>query len=162
MKGDRERCLEAGMDAYVAKPIQADDLFAVIERMAPPPAEPPNGPAHNGAVDWDKALVSVGGDHDILRALVEVFLDTCPQWMDDLLRAVQRQDAVAVRRLAHSIKGTMGQFGVHGACEAAGHLESMGERRDFSGAQDAYAALHRELQALEPVFESFAHATSGA
>src|SRR5262249_51179652 len=109
MKGDRERCLAAGMDAHVSKPVRANELLETIERtvkpIGPPELPKAKGPGGDGLVDWPMALKAVGGDREILRELVSVFLEVCPEWLERLREAVGRPDAAEIRRLAHSVKG---------------------------------------------------------
>jgi PAS domain S-box-containing protein len=163
MKGDRERCLQAGMDAYLSKPIQADDLFAAIERAAPaalPPDEPDRTPPAE-LVDWDGALEAVGGDRDILRELVTIFLETVPQWLAKLGEAVAGRDAATVRRLAHTVRGSVAQFGARAAQSAAERLESLSKEEGLAGAAEAYAGLEEELERLRPALDRYAHAGVG-
>jgi two-component system sensor histidine kinase/response regulator len=156
MKGDRERCLEAGMDGYVSKPVQARELFDVIERMVPA-AAPADGQedAAEVAVDWDKALRSVGGDREILRELVGVFLGECPQWLAELREALARADARVVRRLAHNLKGSLGQLGAGEVAAVAQRLETMALQEELAGAPEVHALLEQRLHHLQPVLAGF-------
>jgi PAS domain S-box-containing protein len=151
MKGDRERCLSAGMDGYIAKPVQAGELFAAIESLVP--ASPDTAPPA-AVLDLEGALGQVGGDRELLRELVQVFLDEWPRWRAELRQAVARRDAAGLRNVAHTIKGTMGQFGARAAWAAAQRLETMGQEGNLDGADEAGAALATELERLEPVLAS--------
>jgi CheY-like chemotaxis protein/HPt (histidine-containing phosphotransfer) domain-containing protein len=153
MKGDRERCLAAGMDDYLPKPIQAHELLAVIERAVPPaPAESGESEA---PVDWAAARKAVGGDDEILRDLAGVFLQTSPRWLEELGAAVSRRDVAAVRRLAHTMKGSLSQLGATAARAAAERLESLGQGGDLGGADEARAALEAEVRRLGPLLSRF-------
>jgi two-component system, sensor histidine kinase and response regulator len=153
MKGDRERCLAAGMDDYLPKPIQAHELLAVIERAVPPA---PAGAREAGEpLDWAAALKAVGGDEDILRELAGVFLEASPRWLEELHAAVSRRDAAGVRRLAHTVKGSLGQLGATAARQAAQRLEAMGQADDLAGAADACAALEAEVRRVGPPLSRF-------
>ena len=164
MKGDRERCLEAGMDDYLAKPIQADDLFRVLEAITPSTGrEPPpavqaavTSPSSPGPVNWAEALKRVGGDAGLLSELLTVFLAELPHWRTGLRQASAERDCEKLRQLAHTIKGAMGQFGVQSAYAAALHLEMRGKEKDISGGQAALQALDRELDTLVPIFAEYA------
>jgi CheY-like chemotaxis protein len=154
MKGDRERCLEAGMDGYVAKPIRAQELFEVLETLASVRAEPaPNAaapPPPDAALDEAEALRHTGGDPELLRELAGIFLDSCPKQLSELRDAVTRRDSPAVRREAHRLKGELRTFGARAASEAAQRLETMGRAGELDQAEEAYAALEDALTRLLP------------
>jgi PAS domain S-box-containing protein len=161
MKGDRERCLAAGMDGYVSKPIRADELFAALEAAVPPAAEgepaaapappaPPPPPETEPVFDEAAALARVDGDRDLLKTLVELFFETCPEQLTQLRAAVAAGDAATVRRLAHTIKGAVGTFGAGPAVEAAARLETMAREGTLGGAEEARAALDAAVERLKP------------
>jgi signal transduction histidine kinase/CheY-like chemotaxis protein len=152
MKGDRERCLEAGMDAYVAKPIQAHELFAVMSRLAPAAGavSPCPPPATHGGLEMAAALEWVNGNREILREIAGVFLDTYPGQLAELREAVGRADCKAVRRLAHGLRGSVSAFGATAAAEAAQRLEARAAAGDLADAGDLCAALSQALARLEP------------
>ncbi len=164
MTGDRERCLEAGMDRYIAKPIRARELLEAIDSLAPPvpTPTPPSAeePSAAGVVDWGVALQRVGGDHELLRELVAVYLDEYPRWLTELHGVVARQEAIGLQRLAHTIKGCMGQFGAEAAFSAAQRLEMMGREGRLAGAEEACAVLEMELERVGPVLARFVRAGS--
>ena len=151
MKGDREFCLEAGMDGYITKPIRFPALMQAIEDLTPAvePDTPGRGPSE-GVLDRAVALESVGGDLVLLKQLVDLFLDDQPRIMADLRAAVGQGDAAGVHRAAHTLNGTMSHFGALAAYEAAKGLELMGRAGDLVGAAEAFAALEKEMIRLEP------------
>jgi PAS domain S-box-containing protein len=155
MKGDRERCLEAGMDGYISKPIQAGELHAALERLAAKPSTDrptTDGLSADGTrlLDEDGAMARVGGDRDLLRSLVGIFFDCCPAYLEDLHAAIRRRDAVGINRSAHTIKGMFGNLGAIQLVEAARELERMGHDNDLEGAEDAWEALQQALNAVRP------------
>ena len=157
MKGDRERCLEAGMDGYVSKPIQTRDLYAAVAALGPAesaaaPEEFDRGPAsaEGALVDPAEALARVGGDWELLRSLTEVFFDSYPAQLEQLREAIGRGDGETVYRLAHTLVGAVGIFGATPAVEAAGRLEAMGRRGDLAGAEEAYRRLDAAVARLRP------------
>src|SRR5262249_56867059 len=107
--------------------------------------------ARGEGVDGAGALRQVGGDDDLLRELVGVFLDECPRWLTELRTAVTGKETAGVRRVAHTIKGSMGQFGAQAAFTAAQRLEMMGREGKLAGAEEACAELEKELERVQPV-----------
>jgi PAS domain S-box-containing protein len=159
MKGDREKCLAAGMDGYVAKPIQAQELYAALDALAAPAAEAPPPEAEFGGdegIDWPAALGRVGGDPDLLRELIQVFLEEWPVWRTKLRQALAEADPAGVRRLAHSVKGAMAQFGAESARQAAQTLEAIGQSGKLAGAEEALGVLETDVGRLAPLLDAIA------
>ncbi len=157
LKGDRERCLEAGMDAYLSKPVSFRDLYLVLAKLADRITARPsvaaseetsrtmNDPA-SPVYDREVALTRVGGDEELLQELTEVFLTDSPKWLADLHRAAAAGNAVDLRRAAHTIKGAVGYFGADEAGAAADRLQELGRAGDVPA---AVAFAHQLEQALE-------------
>ena len=153
MKGDRERCLAAGMDEYISKPIAADELLQLIDRMniAPaaisPPREDSAAEDTSGNIrereevdaqlfDPAKALSRLGGDTELLKELIGVFLEDLPTQMQAIEAAISGADADGLRRAAHSLKGAVGNFAAETTRQEALALEQLGSdgRLDEVGA----------------------------
>jgi PAS domain S-box-containing protein len=161
MKGDKERCLAAGMDGYVAKPVRPQELYAALDAVlparpaaAPGPPAPPTAPAAS-PVDWAAALEHLGGDPGLLRDLIGLFLAEYPEWLAQARRAAAAGDAAALKRAAHNLKGSMAHFGAHEAFEAARKLEIMGRDGILGGAVEACAELTRQLERVHPVLAAY-------
>jgi two-component system, sensor histidine kinase and response regulator len=158
MKGDQERCLAAGMDAYVSKPIRIQELFAVIDGVAAsgtPGRVPRSEPAAEEMLDWAAALEYVGGDRQLLKDLMAVFLDEYPAWLSDLHVGLAAADIGRLQRAAHKFKGTLGNFGAQVAFEAAYRLEIMGREKNLTGAADVVLLLEKELARLLPALTAW-------
>jgi signal transduction histidine kinase/CheY-like chemotaxis protein len=162
MKGDRERCLNAGMDDYLAKPIQACELFEVIVRVVP------SRPAAAAVLDAAAASEQVGGDRELLQELAQVFLEDYPNSLAGIRAAVAAGDCTGLQRAAHTLKGAVGLFGAPDAFAAALRLETMGREGVLEGAVEACATLETELlrvrQALTALLcnaDSDAHRCAG-
>ena len=145
MTGDRERCLAAGMDAYIAKPIQVHQLLNVLEQVA---VQPP-GPQHEDVFDKQRMLSSLEGDSQLLQDIVALFVQNSPKLLATIGETIARGDAVALERSAHALKGAVSNLHASGAIHAAQTLETMGHYGDISKAQEAYMELEQQIRLLE-------------
>ncbi|HWB11133.1 MAG TPA: PAS domain S-box protein [Pirellulales bacterium] len=150
MVGDRERCLESGMDDYLSKPIRARELLAAIERISAGAPIPADGHHDTSTVDWAAALERLQGDRELLEELIGVIRQEAPLLLAAVREAVQRGDAPALRLSAHTLKGSLGNFAAARAVEAAKRLELMGKTGDLSDAAQALAVLETELDRFLP------------
>ena len=149
LKEDQEKCLEAGMDGYVSKPIGYDSLYREMERLVPP--EEDKDPMSD--IDADVALEAAGGDPDLLREVLQTFFDSdYPRLLAELQEGLTAQDAGAVRAAAHGIKGVVSIFGGASAGAIALGLEDMGRRGDLTGAETALADLEREIATIKEFY----------
>lgn len=158
MHGEEQRMLDAGLDAYIPKPIAEARLFEAIERLLPPGFHrarrrtPPHGMAQvdeRGAVfDEAKVMSFVAGDHEFLTTLVELFVETAPKQLTTIREAVAAGDALALERAAHQLKGSVSNFSADRARRWAQELEQAGRAGDLSAAPAAVTSLEAELAAL--------------
>jgi CheY-like chemotaxis protein len=153
MKGDRERCLAAGMDAYVSKPIRLRELEHAIagltsvpkQREALPSKVPPDG----DKIDREALLAGVEGDRRLLREAVRLFLADYPKRLREARDAIRRGNAASLYRAAHTLKGAIGNFAAKDAFAAAQQLEAIGRDARLGGAKDVYRTLESELALLK-------------
>ena len=101
-------------------------------------------------LDESLALSRVGGDVDLLKEVVELFLDDYPDTLEKIKAAVVSRDATALEHHAHSLKGSVSTFGANRAFEAAFALEKQGRGGDLTNAQDGLLQLEKALEALRP------------
>jgi PAS domain S-box-containing protein len=161
MKGDRERCLESGMNGYVTKPIRSRDLQDALAELFPS-AEARPGPAPDGAprdttavLDWAAALHSTDGDVDLLRTVAGAFLQEAGQHSARLRAALSAGDAATLHRLGHLVKGVMGTFGATAGRTLAERLETMGRQGDLGEAAACLDALDEQLRLLTDTLAAF-------
>ena len=163
MAGDRERCLEAGMDAYVSKPIQREEFFSAIHSWggtgatgvtnsaAPPmpaagvvtaavPAESP--------CDRAEALARLDGDEELFATLVQMFADEIPNYRRGLESALAQRDIPTLAREAHTLKGLLGTFSAHRGTQFALDLEALTKTGSLEGAEDLVRKIVTEMEAV--------------
>jgi len=150
LKEYQDKCRQAGMDAYVTKPVNPEELQRTIApflaQRRQQPAEPPK-PAQP-PVQLEEALEVVGGDVDLLKDVVQMSLEECPEQVQALTAAVEQKDAHSVERSAHRLKGIMGNLGGMVAREAAQILETMGGQGNLV---DGSGALRRFVEEFQRV-----------
>jgi len=147
MEGDREKCLAAGMDGYLAKPIKPEELETAIQQVLHGGSEPSAVPAEP-PLDLSATLRAVEGDKALLTELATLFLNDCPQRLDELRQAVASDDAARTERAAHGLKGAVANFGAEAAYALAAELEAMGRRGDLAGARSVLPRLDQEVGRL--------------
>lgn len=156
LKGDRERCLEAGMDACLTKPVTSKAVDEAIARFFPssntsiqPPSAPPVE-EKKAESSWCRAtaLQRVDGDEALLNELIQIFLNEAPTQISALRHALDSADYEAVERTAHTLKGELGYLGSSAASENAKRLELCGREHDLAPALDLIAKLASEISAI--------------
>jgi two-component system sensor histidine kinase/response regulator len=159
VRGDiRERCLAAGMDGYVAKPIQDSELWQEIERVLPgnhraaTVLEPAAEPA--AALDRAAVLDRVGGNVQLLQDLITTFHDDCSRLLPGLHDALAQNNAAEVRHAAHTVKGMVSFFAAKSATSAAQALEKMGAAGDLGCAEREFVTLVSEIERLQVALQS--------
>jgi len=153
LKGDRERCLAAGMDGYLAKPIDLDQLVATVEGWGVAEASPaPAAPSASKGFDEEFALGRVAGDRKLLREVVAIFRADYPKTLRQIEAALRRRGAEELRMAAHALKGSVATFGAGEVREAALRLEQRGKGGRFAGASHDLAELKAGLRKLEKAF----------
>jgi len=152
MKGDRELCLEAGMDGYITKPIQTRVLFDIIESIGSILAKSRPGTSVGGTgvrfLDSEALLSLVGGDENLLSDIIGIFLNECTELMAAMREAIERRDAKALGFAAHSFKGSAGNFAVLEPVDLAMQLEALAGAGDLEGAESVFQELQVQVDRL--------------
>ena len=130
---DRDRCLAAGMDEYLCKPIRAKDLRGMIEHLTGQAsrsvAPAVTQEAAGDAVDWQRGFETVGGDQSLLKNLIGVFLQEQSSMQGEIEKAIATDDNTHLRLSAHSLKGASTHLGAHEVARVARELELIGEQK---------------------------------
>jgi PAS domain S-box-containing protein len=174
MKGDRERCLAAGMDGYLSKPINAQEMIQTVESLAGlggkgggkgdcPHLPDEKGDGYqmgeavrqmesvpfSGLFDLDQAVARCFGKYELFQDMVEYLFVEADAVFAQIRTAWNNADATEVARLAHRLKGTVGYLGAPQALDANRRVEAMGLSDDLTGAGEAIADLEQQVRLLQ-------------
>ena len=165
MKGDRERCLDAGMSDYVTKPIKMEDIRAMIEKWTKPvqttsgaedESKPASGrPFSSIVLDVEEAVTNLAGDRDLYREVLAMFTSSLPEQLDALRRASTNVNIQNVAAIAHSLKGSASNIGAERARQLAMRIEELAQQGDGMGAMSHIAEFEASLNELRDTIATF-------
>jgi len=154
MQGDRERCLAAGMDGYIAKPLNPKKFLETVEAIgaggASANAAAEGAQEPHGSVEAEALLARFDGNADLVRSLVKAFSEDCPKMMARIRHSLGARDAAALADASHALKGSVGNFGPSAALETAREIEKEARQGKLDGAWGVYATLEDEIARLLP------------
>ncbi len=155
LKGDRQRCLDAGMDEYISKPIDRDELLKTIDNVMksyPPVSIEPSAEV----IDIPLALSRLQGNKKLLKEIAVMFLKELPNYLSAIEEALQQGDSYKLERAGHTLKSAVGNFAAKSAFETVHAVEMAGKNGDMTGAKTAIAELIKQIDKLKPALEKIA------
>jgi len=159
MKGDREKCLEAGMDDYVSKPVRPQDLAEAINRQLKAVksetavVKGKKSPPAPSLFDPSELLEMLEGDKEIMALILNVFVEDTAVQLPALKQALEMRDNAKVRNLAHSLKGATGNIGAKSMQSLAAQIEIAGREAKLTGAEGLIASLSEQFEELKAILK---------
>jgi two-component system sensor histidine kinase/response regulator len=158
MQGDRERCLAAGMDGYIAKPLDPKKFLQTVEAAgadgAAATAVVDDGEEPEATVESETLLERFSGNKNLLRSLVKTFSKDCPNMMARIRNSLGSRDTAALADASHALKGSVGNFGPSAALETARQIEKEARQGKLDGAWEMYATLEDNIARLLPALQA--------
>lgn len=157
MHGDKERCLAAGMDYYLSKPLKSDVLYELLKQileqatLTSAPAETIQVvalPLVNPDLHFDYEQALAAGDAEILSIITPLFLDSYPRYLDNIAKALQLGQAQDLYFAAHTLKGLLGNFNALPIEKAARALEQRAKAGHTDDIEGQMAVIEREMPSL--------------
>jgi CheY-like chemotaxis protein len=149
MKNDRERCLAAGMDGYLAKPIRPQELDAVLDgcmaKRSNSPKEVSRREISDHSVNAEELLERLDGDRVFLAELTDLFRADYPRQITLIREAIQQNDAPGVKQASHALKGALSNLAASQARVMAANLECLGASGSLEPATSVLADLEKEI-----------------
>jgi len=156
MEGDRQKCLDAGMDGYVSKPIDAKTLLTTVLKLCSQPQSQnvEKTMSTEGLIDLEGLLERCGGSKDLVHKIAQKFAETGPGMVSQVKDAVESNDADAVYRAAHQLKGASATMGAIKLASIAADIEMLGREGNVTAAADHLASLQVEFERAVPMLLS--------
>jgi CheY-like chemotaxis protein/HPt (histidine-containing phosphotransfer) domain-containing protein len=151
MMEDRELCLNAGMDDYIAKPIRAAHLISVLEKWAVPAAEEDRRPS---PINMNDIRERLGIETDVVLEMLDILMEDAPAHIDRIREALAKGDADALTSSAHRLKGAAGNLGAEPLYHVARDLEALGRQGNLPEAEKRYPVLREEIARIASFVEA--------
>ncbi len=164
MVGDRQKCLDAGMDDYLTKPVSMEKLADVLAHWLKATRQSELDPlvasshletrnSFGGLLDWHRLDQVSGGDREFELELLEAFIESANEYIEELARALASKDATAVARFAHQLKGASGNVGIPAMMEFSTRINDRAKQNNLDGITEELEELQRLQQEVKAAIE---------
>jgi PAS domain S-box-containing protein len=159
MQGDRQKCLDAGMDGYLSKPLDPRTFLRTVEESVAEPSAATSsanddGEAPSQELDVKGLMERFSGNKKLLRTIVGTFREDCPKMMARIRTALTAHDPAQLADGSHALKGSVGNFGPSAALETAREMEKNARQGKLEGAWELYATLEDQIALLLPALQA--------
>ncbi|HEX6212419.1 MAG TPA: response regulator, partial [Methylomirabilota bacterium] len=154
MEGDRRRCLEAGTDEYVSKPLRLENLLQAIAAVVARGPAAHARPASQASPEEAAVLGMTGGDRALFERVVSLFVEQYPGLLDEIRTAIASNDLPTAARTAHKLAGSLSALAAPHGVAAARRVEERARERDASALPAAFAALEQEVRRVAAVLSA--------
>jgi CheY-like chemotaxis protein len=159
MQGDRQKCLDAGMDGYLSKPLDPRTFLRTVEESVAEPSAATSsanddGEAPSQELDVKGLMERFSGNKKLLRTIVGTFREDCPKMMARIRTALTAHNAAQLADGSHALKGSVGNFGPSAALETAREMEKNARQGKLEGAWELYATLEDQIALLLPALQA--------
>jgi signal transduction histidine kinase/CheY-like chemotaxis protein len=157
---DRDKCLSAGMDAFLSKPISAADLRGTLATLCARPSKPHATRENPERVDYDvgrleELALLTDGDQETMNSILGDFLRSAADQILTMKKALEMRDAEALMRAAHTLKGSSGQMGALSVMSASKEIERLGSQAQFDAARTQITIGEAEVLAAKTYIEQW-------
>jgi PAS domain S-box-containing protein len=154
INGACEDCLRAGMDEYLSKPIQTQELLRIMTELTTRREELSAAPAPE-RFDPRPLLRRLNDDGELFRELIQLFQEDCPRMLDALRAAVDSENAESVEQAAHLLKGSVSNFAAVEVMQAAHHLELLAQNGELHKTREAFCVLEQSLEEFRAALDEW-------
>jgi PAS domain S-box-containing protein len=145
MKSDKEKCMAAGMDDYLSKPLDSEKLFKVLNNYIKNETPP---------IDLSGIMLIANNDQKLVDELIQIFLSSYPSQLKEIDLALKNENTIELKKSVHSFKGAISNFGTSTAFELTLRLEKMAKEKNLNDANKIFNELNKEMDKIAHFLEN--------
>jgi len=158
----KEKSFKAGMNAFLAKPVDINHLFKVVQQFAPElkkieAAAVSQGIELESLIDQTQALASIGGNHGLLSNIYDIFIQETPAQLKALEMALEKKDVEELHRLVHTLKGAAGRMYAYDCVNETKHFEQVLNSNDWQSIDNTITQIIQKFEQLITVLQNRHH-----